>query len=122
MEPVERKSRAEVNIARLAEAAGSEESISRGRYIALGIVVVGMLGAVGSAFRPLYRQHFKLGASAVVARSAASARRAREGSLTAAEAQRLELARQRLSELQASQRARHPALRGVNDDASGFNG
>lgn len=119
MEPTERKSRAEANIARLAEAAGSEESISRGRYIALAIVVVGMLGAVGSAIRPLYRQHFRLSAPAVVARSAASARRAQDGKLSAADAERLEKVRHRLAELQASQRARHPALRGGDDDVSG---
>jgi len=108
----ERKSRAEANIARLMNEAGSEASIERGRYVALGIVVIGMLGAVGSAFRPLYLQHFRLAANNV-SRSAAAAHRARAGGLSVEEVERLEAVRQRLAVLQANKRARHPMLHGV---------
>ena len=110
----ERKSRAEANIARLMNEAGSEASIERGRYVALGIVVIGMLGAVGSAFRPLYRQHFRLAANNV-SRSAAAAHRARAGGLSAEEVERLEAVRQRLAVLQANKRARNPMLHGVHE-------
>ena len=98
-----------MQIAQLTEAAGSEDSISRGRYIALGIVVVGLLGAVGSAMRPLYRHQFRHTGPAVV-RSAASARRARD--FSAEDQEKLNCARLRLAELQERQRLRHPALHG----------
>jgi hypothetical protein len=107
----DRKTRTEVGIGRLAGAAGSEEAINRGRYIALGIVVFGMVGAVGAALRPLYRHHFR--SNAKVARSAEAAQRAisfQQHGMSPVDAARLEQVKRRLSELQESFRARNPLL------------
>lgn len=118
MEPgPERKSRFEATIALLTRSSGSDESISRGRYIALGIAVIGMVGAVGSALRPVYSSHFRRASNQVV-RSAAAAQREAQGSMSSADAERLEKARQRLAELQAKQQLRHPALRSLDDSRS----
>ncbi len=104
----ERKTRTEVEIEKLAETAGSAEALSRGRFLAVGIVIFGMIGAVGAALRPLYRHHFRQSAQSM--RSAGAARRAiafeRDGSATSADAERLLQAKQRLDEL----KARHPQL------------
>ena len=107
-------------IAALAAASGSAESVSRGQWLAAGMVVVGMLGALGVALRPIYRHHFASRAAAAAAgagtpsvqRSADAARRAiaREAGevLPPEEQARLQAALERLAELQSAHRSRHP--------------
>ena len=89
----------------LQSAAGTTEAVNRGKLIGGAIVVVGMLGAVGVAFRPIYTKAFA--ARAVVQRTAAEARRATQG-LSPADEVRLEKLTVRLHELQTAQRERHP--------------
>jgi hypothetical protein len=111
---VDRKTRTEAGIVDLANAAGTAEAVSRGQTIAFAIVVVGMLGAVGAALRPLYRHHFVKSARGTPSRSADAARRAiafeRDGIVASTDTARLEQAQKRLRELQASHMARNPYL------------
>lgn len=98
-------------ISALAAAAGTDEAVSRGKWIAAGMVIVGMVGAIGVGLRPIYRQHFATRAAAVQ-RSADAAKRvmAREAGheLPPAEAVRLAELLERLDVLQSRHRARHP--------------
>lgn len=74
------------NIARLTAEAGSESAISRGKLLAGGIVVVGMLGALGAAMRPVWaarwaaRQAARPGAGTAAGRSGVGATTARASS------------------------------------------
>jgi hypothetical protein len=76
---------ADRGIAALTAAAGSDESILRGKYMAVGLVVVGMIGALGVAFRPLYRP-------VLLARAEAAARQARAAEASALRGGREEVA------------------------------
>ena len=113
----------DARIAALSAAAGSAAAVSRGQWLAAGMVVVGMLGALGVALRPVYRHHFAARAAAAAAagrpigsRSADAARRviARDAgeALPPEEQARLQVALERLAELQVGHRKRHPTWYG----------
>jgi hypothetical protein len=110
-------------VSQLTAQAGSEAAISRGKYLAAGIVVVGMLGAVGAALRPVWAARHAARMASVsgttgphtavpATRSAEVARRtlaaARGESLPQEEQARLDALLARLRELQQRHRDRHP--------------
>jgi hypothetical protein len=94
-------------VAYLRAAAGSDEAVSRGYYIAVGIVAVGVVGTLGVGLRPLYRKAFAARAAqeAAVRAAAADERRAMN-------ADQVAVLMARLNTLQARHRARHPMLYG----------
>lgn len=90
-------------VERLAAAAGSPSSIERGKWLAVGMVAVGVVGALGVAARPILRHAFKDNAR----RQAVAAVAARE--TLAAESRgsaRVQALVARIEELEARQRAR----------------
>jgi hypothetical protein len=97
-------------IAALAAAAGTEDSVERGKGLAVLMVVVGFVGAMGVAARPLYTRAFA--ARAATEAAAASAARAAR---TAENSDRVQVLLARLDTLQARHRARHPMWYGEVD-------
>jgi hypothetical protein len=93
---------ADAQIAALAQAAASDESAARGRNITL-LLVLGFVGAVGLAARPLYRASFaeRAAVEAAIQRAARSQRR-EEG------AERLQQLLARLEELERAHQKRAP--------------
>ena len=96
-------------IAKLSEEAGSEKALSRGKYIAAGIIVLGCIGALGSAVRPLLRQRFAANAAAVTARQ-------RSRPITPETSAQLENVLGRLRHLQSLHQQRHPLWYGRPTD------
>lgn len=104
----------DARITQLAAEAGSEEAVSRGRKLAMILMIVGGAGALASSVRPLLRTHFRRPAGPAGSgktRTAAAAVRAAQAVDPAA---RMEMTGDvlklldRLRELQTSHRERHP--------------
>ena len=100
-------------VTQLKSQAGTEGALTRSKWLAAGIVLVGMLGAMGVALRPIYVAEFARRAQARgPQRSADKARRALAHSageaLPAAEAEQLSMLLARLRDLQLAHRVRHP--------------
>jgi hypothetical protein len=94
---------ADARVSKLTEEAGSEASISRGKHIAAAVIVIGFVGALGSAMRPILRQ--KYGASTARKPLLTISQRPQ---LTSQESARLQALLARMRELQYRHRARHP--------------
>ncbi len=104
-------------VAALVAAAGSDEAVSRGRWLAVATVAVGVLGALGVGLRPVYRQAFAARAAAEAAGRAAA-----DAATRTANADRIQALSARLAVLQARHRARHPLWYGEALAAGGGGG
>jgi len=93
------------SIARLAREAGSEEAVDRSKWIAFSIIVLGGLGAIASAMRPVIRQYY---AARAPARSAAAVVSAPSASVSAVHTAKLDELLTRLRLLQSQHQERHP--------------
>ena len=94
---------------RLSAAAGSEEALSRGHWVAIGTLAVGMVGALGVAARPVLLRRFAPAAAHQDAVSAAVLqRRAMAGRVDP----KVRAMCERLRVLQAAHLARHPMWHG----------
>ena len=108
-------------IASLIASSGSEESVSRGQNIAIAIVTIGILGALGASVRPIYRDYFAKRAKTLQQQStnttASTLSKSTASSTTISteqqvlleeKAQHLDKLINRLHELQIRHRTRHP--------------
>jgi hypothetical protein len=59
------------NIDYLAQSAGSDEAISRGKLLAFLVIIVGVVGGLASAVKPIYRKHFAENAKRIASQVAA---------------------------------------------------
>ena len=113
----------DARVSALQAQAGTDASVTRGRWIAAGIVFVGMVGAVGVSLRPIYSRAFAAAAAAKAAppsRTALAARRAATasaGGLSAPDEGALAVKLARLEALVAEDRRRHPLRYGILPDS-----